>query len=916
MDEIKRILKTNYVDGVFHTHVSLVKPKGKYQFNRQTNEEFWNYYCNIIENYSFEVKSDIVFGIAEKPQDNGYLPVLVDIDLRMKDAEDWIGDTLYSKTQLKTIVETYQSLLRKILENATEDDLLCVVLEKDMYTQTKNEITYLKHGFHLQFPYCFLSKIDQETHLIPRVKEILKETNMFANLGIQDSSEVVDKSCCKVPWLVYGSRKSEESQPYKITKIYDSSLSEISLETAFKNYQLYNHKEQLIDIRGKVKYYLPRILSIIPYNRKNKEIRKGLISPLKEKLKKKEKITSNINHSKLSVEESLSIAKKLLPMIADFRANEYTDWMSIGWVLYNISEGSNEGLELWCEFSSRCEEKYDEDVCVHNWERMTKRDITIATLKYYANADNPEEYKKFKKEQSEKHIIASIEGSHNDVAKALYEEYGDEFVCASITNNTWYQFVNHKWEAIDDGVFLREKISGKIVDKFSEAGKTILDKMNNSQDKSETMLLNSKMKQINKMVCNLKSATYKSSVMREAKEVFYDPKFKDRLDSDPYIIGFKNGVYDLKLNVFRPGRPEDYLSKNMPIDYIIFKQEDERVQEVYTFFEQVFPDKSVRKYFMDVSSDIFVGGNHEKTVHFWLGEGDNGKSVTQALFENMLGKLSSKLNTVVVTGKKTSAGTANADLARLGAGTRNVILEEPDGDEMINAGILKHLSGNDTYFARDLFEKGKETREIKPMFKLNFICNKLPKIRGSDKAVWNRVRVIPFESTFCRPDDPAPDTIEEQLKQKRFPMDKNFGKKIPYLIEPLAWILLQHRLTITHRFEPEKVKSATEIYRKQNDIYKQFVDEIIIEDKTKFISLIEIYNLFKEWFKDSLPGHSVPVKNEIEEYFIKLWGISENGKKWKGYRQRTVQDDIDDGVAIELTENDLTDYSKQNNPLL
>ena len=250
---------------------------------------------------------------------------------------------------------------------------------------------------------------------------------------------------------------------------------------------------------------------------------------------------------------------------------------------------------------------------------------------------------------------------------------------------------------------------------------------------------------------------------------------------------------------------------------------------------------------------------------------------------------------------------------RAGGGVRWAVLEEPDADEMINAGIFKHLSGNDSFYARDLFEKGKDGREITPMFKLAFICNKLPRIKASDKAVWNRVRVIPFEATFCRPDNPAPETYEEQLKQKRFPMDKQFSKKIPGLVEAFAWILLEHRkkLALTGRFEPEKVRAATEIYRRQNDIYRQFTEECIMEDAKKSLSLAELYNMFKEWFKDSLPGHSVPVKNEVEEYFTKIWGNPECGKKWCGYRQRTLQDNIDNGDSFVFTVDEMQGEDKE-----
>lgn len=908
---IKKILKTTHVDGIFHTHVSLIKPRGKFQFNRETLETFWDAYCNFIE-----TNEDPVVGIAEKPQQ--YLPVLADIDLKIRDRGEEIGDTLYTKKQLETVVETYQSTLRQIVDNCSEEDLTCVVLEKNMYTQTKGENSYLKNGFHLHFPYIFLNKIDQETQLIPRVQQALKDAKLFENLGIEDSGSVIDKVCCKVPWLLYGSRKSEDNNPYKITKVLNSELTEISLEKAFKHYQLFDHKEQLIPLKGKVQHHIPRILSIVPYGRSTKEIKRGIISPLKQKMRKERK--SSNNRRKLGLDEVLHIARRLLPMLADFRADDRNDWLTVGWVLFNETDGHPDALDLWCEFSARCEDKYDENVCIHTWERMIKGDLTLGTLKYYAGLDNPSEYKKFKEEEASKHIVSSLDGSHNDVAKTLFAEYGDEFVCASFSGKVWFQFVNHKWEEIEEGVFLREKISGKIVERYTEAGKRLFEEIKGENDKGKEAMINARLKQVQKMIANLKNSSYKGNVMREACEVFYDPRFKEKLDTDPYLIAFKNGVYDLKQNIFRPGRPEDFLSKSMPINYIEFNDDDERILEVHTFLEQIFPDKSVRKYFMDVSSDIFVGGNHEKIVLFWTGEGDNGKSITQALFEQMMGKLAIKLNTNIVTGKKPSAGSSFAELARAGGGVRWAVMEEPDNDESINVGILKSLTGNDSYFARDLFEKGKETREIKPLFKLIFICNKLPRIKHADKAVWNRVRVIPFEATFCRPDseNPPPDTYEEQLKQKRFPMDKQFSKKIPGLLEPLAWILLKHRQKITNRFEPEKVRAATEIYKKQNDVYRQFIEESIIEDKGKYISLTELYSVFKEWYREAIPSQSLPIKNDVEEYFTKIWGSPESGKRWKGYRQRTLKDQIDSGDVVVFPEEERVDYEDENkvNPLL
>jgi P4 family phage/plasmid primase-like protien len=390
--------------------------------------------------------------------------------------------------------------------------------------------------------------------------------------------------------------------------------------------------------------------------------------------------------------------------------------------------------------------------------------------------------------------------------------------------------------------------------------------------------------------------------MNEAMEVFYNRKFKDRLDQNPYIIGFKNGVYDLKLNIFRDGRPDDYVSKCLPINYKDYDMADKELEFVTDFLMKVFPDKSVRTYFLDMYSDIFVGGNTQKVVLFWTGEGDNGKSITQNILEEMLGDLSVKFDTNLFTGKKTNLGSASPELARACPPVRSATMEEPDKNEELNIGYLKKLSGNDKYFARDLFEKGKESREIKPMFMLTFICNTLPKLKHSDQATWNRIRVIPFESTFVRAGEDCPETFEEQLLQKRFPRDSEFSDKIPKMLEAFAWYLLEWRKKVTVRIDPPKVREATEIYRKQNDIYRQYVEECVIQAEGASITLMELYAQFKSWYHEGFPNMSIPLKNDVKEYFEKLWGIPVAGK-WRGYRIRTIRDN-EDSILINMPSDD------------
>ena len=903
---VEQILRDNYVEGVFHTHVSMVQPRGKFQFNRQKLEDFWEIYCNRINNDKASI-----LGVAEKAQH--YLPVLADIDIKVKDVEK-NEEHLYTEEQVVQIIGVYQSVLRNIVEDLTDDNLMCVLLEKPMYFISAGENIYTKSGFHLHWPWLFLGKIDQEIHLIPRVKEIISDMKIFENLGIEDSGTVVDKACCTVPWLMYGSRKSEDMDPYKVTKVFTSDCDEIELEEAFSRYCIFDMKEKQINIRNKVDFYLPRILSIIPYGRCTHEIKDGIDSPLKEMLQeKKERVKVVL---KVSVEEALKISERLLPMLSDFRADDHNEWLTIGWILYNIGDGSTQALEQWLSFSSRCEEKYNESTCIYEWERMVKQDLTLGTLRYFANLDNPTLYQAFKNEQAEHHVKESLLCSgHSDIAKVLYSLYGNEFVCASIAGKNWFQFRDHKWEEIEEGVFLREKISSDIVKKYTDIGQELFRKLGCcGADKAESAMINTRLNQVQKLVGNLKSCPFKSHIMKESMEVFYDRRFKQKLDQNPYIIGWVNGVYDLKRNEFRPGRPEDFVSKTIPIEYKEYNESDEEVQTVIDFLLRVFPDETIRKYFLDTYSDIFVGGNNQKKVYMWTGEGDNGKSITQKFFEIMLGELAIKFNTQYFTGKKVASGSANPELSRAAPPVRHATMEEPDADEQLNIGELKKLSGGDSYWARDLFEKGKSTREVFPMFMLTFITNKLPKLKYSDKATWNRIRVIPFESIFVEPGEPCPITLEEQIKHKRFPMDKEFSKKIPDIVSAFAWYLLKWRQTVSIRVEPEKVREATAIYRRQNDIYRQFMEECIMEDDS-ILTITELYAQFKEWFKEGFPNMGLPIKNEVKDYMEKLWGEPEHGTTWKGYRIKTIQDNIDQGDIVILEEKDLRKYNPNAPPL-
>jgi len=176
-------------------------------------------------------------------------------------------------------------------------------------------------------------------------------------------------------------------------------------------------------------------------------------------------------------------------------------------------------------------------------------------------------------------------------------------------------------------------------------------------------------------------------------------------------------------------------------------------------------------------------------------------------------------------------------------------------------------------------------------------CNKLPELRNPDKATWNRIKVIPFETTFVRPGEPCPESYEEQLREKRFPMDQHFSAKIPSLLCAFAWVLLEHRKKPRSNFEPEKVRQATTYYQQQNDIYRQFVHERVADDPVKRLTTSDLLVAYRSWYKEGFPGRNVPDKNVVIDYFSNIWGPPERSA-WRGYKIQMLDegesDDDDD----------------------
>ena len=152
------------------------------------------------------------------------------------------------------------------------------------------------------------------------------------------------------------------------------------------------------------------------------------------------------------------------------------------------------------------------------------------------------------------------------------------------------------------------------------------------------------------------------------------------------------------------------------------------------------------------------------------------------------------------------------DVARL-KGARLVNARETEEGKRLAEALVKEMTGGDTITALFLRQ---EYFDFKPEFKIFLAANHKPVIRGTDLAIWRRIRLIPFTVTI-----PA----EEQ--------DRRLGRKLEAELSGiLAWAVRGCQAWQREGLGmPAAVKAATEAYRAESDLLAAFLAECTAEDE-------------------------------------------------------------------------------------
>lgn len=844
-------------------------------------------YDTFLNLYELAITNGVELHLTEKPLDPS--PIRVDLDFRFSPDINNEGITKvrrkYEDKNILTIIDCYFKIINTYLD-VSDDDNIAYIMEKPNPSEFRGKI---KDGIHIVFPHIIINNNIQ--HFI-RTKILEKGIDIFNIPDICSLYEdIVDKAIISANcWLLYGSRKPE-NDAYRVSKIYRYKKDED--KTYLNEYEI-NAKDEIDFIRlfsMRKTNVKENEISVDKKNDVNEYIRH--ILPMMDK-KKKEQLNSNIISNKIlnmvknfTNDDEYILAKELVSeCISHSRADKYDDWINLGWTLRNIDYRL---LNTWIEFS-KISSSYMEGECQNLWNKMKKENLGMGTLRWWAKEDNLQKYLEIINNQVLPLIDIAItsNGTHYDVAKVVQGIYKGEY--KAISGNNWFKYDKdkHRWVRTKEGLKLKKELSEEICKKFLERATYYNQKVALSSDEGEKELLNKKSASAMKIAFQLKNTGYKESIMKECKCLFVDEKFEELLDSKPYLLGFENGVYDLKLHIFREGMPEDFISFETHKYYMPYDETCEEAIEINDFFAKLFVSEALKNYVLDILACAIDGSIIQEKFYIFIGEGSNGKSRLLDLIQKSIGDYYSTLPISLLTQKRASSNSAQSELERT-KGRRFAVLSEPSEEDKLNIGLMKELSGNDRILVRGLF---KEPIEFKPQFKMILACNHLPEITATDHGSWRRIRIINFLSKFC--ENPNPE------KKNEFPMDLELNDKIDKFSEVFLSMLIHRHKNINPLkiVEPREVINSTNNYRDNNDLIGQYINENIMVDKDckEGIKVMEIYTDFKLWLANDNNSKNKKIdRNQFRSYFEKIYGIYNQSKGWMNIRFKTEQEKEGEG---------------------
>lgn len=449
------------------------------------------------------------------------------------------------------------------------------------------------------------------------------------------------------------------------------------------------------------------------------------------------------------------------------------------------------------------------------WGDSTYGWMTIDTaISSCKNVYNPSFKKEEAKDEKKQNKTYDLNDTGN--AERFIDDYG-EIIKYNCDNNYWLIFNGEKW-ARDKKQTIKKLVDELITKMKKEAF------IEEDEDKRKELLKNVKY---------LSSYNGKNAMLKEAIHLKEIASLNNDYDQNPYLLNCKNGIVDLKTGKIMPHDKSLMLSKSTNIDCDL-EHEPERWLK---FLDEIFLGNKELIHYVSLAIGYSITGDIKEQCFFqcW-GDGSNGKGVFFDVMYKMLGDYAINSQADSILAKKYGANNgANNEIARMN-GARFVRTNETNDGTAFNEALVKQLVGGDVTTTRFLYG---EFFDFYPELKLWINTNYKIGVKGTDKGIWRRNILIPFNAVF---------DVEKGNIDKELPLKLN--KELPQI---LGWAVKQ---CLAWQKEglgniPDTIKKEINNYRNEMDIIKNFLDDCTKLSNGGREKASDLFKEFNQWIKDN-----------------------------------------------------------------
>jgi putative DNA primase/helicase len=353
----------------------------------------------------------------------------------------------------------------------------------------------------------------------------------------------------------------------------------------------------------------------------------------------------------------------------------------------------------------------------------------------------------------------------------------------------------------------------------------------------------------------------------------WDLVIKQRqFDTDPDLLGVRNGVVDLRTGTLRDAMREDYITKQTNV---LFDETATCPQWEKFLLETAQGDYELISYLQQCAGISLTGHTKEHLFFIVIGPGGTGKSTFFETIKYVWGDYACGIDpNSLAASMKAEGGRARPDIARL-PGVRLAFANETRKGQQLDAGLIKALTGGDTVQARHLYQA---EFDFTPTHKLWLRTNEEPQFDGADTGMQRRVKKIPFLNVIKN--SKAQDTSLAEKLRAEAPGILNWAIR--------GWLAYQkHGLQ-----EPAIVQRETSEYLKSLDTTTQFIEEECEVGAAFKQPAGELYQRYRAWIdgrgQKALGSPRFRTDLQAKGY---RWNSTKHGNLWYGLRLRDRVED-------------------------